>query len=315
MNTSRVICIIGCIAGMSSQSPAGDLQFIQATSGINARLNGVTVGGESFVAIGTNSTVLSSTIGPAGLTWNASTVPTNGLNLWAVTYGGGLFVAGGSSNLVFSSADGRTWLFRSYAFSPFKRDVRGLAFTDATATYVSVAEGPDIRWTDSLAAWSFSTITNLGAIEVFRGVTPFGTDGLAACGVRGVIRISRDAGRTWSANRVYSPSEPDLLGIAYGGGMLVCVGTGGRIMVSPDLGTNWTVSTVGSDNLNAVAYTGSEFIVVGNNGVIRHSADASQWPLVTYSGQVSNLLGVACATQGALQGATVIVGEGGTVLV
>jgi hypothetical protein len=318
MNTNHVICIIGCVLGLCSHSSAADLQFLQSNSGINTRLNGVTVGDDRFVAVGTNSTVSSSTVGPGGLIWNPSSAPANGLtnslNLWAVTHGDALFVTSGATNLVYSSPDGGHWDFESQTSPGFTRSVRGLSFNNGT--YVAVlGDASDIRWTGvSLNPWTRATLSPLTGGERYRSVTIFGTNGFAACGMLGLIRVSLDSGRTWGLNNGPSSSEPELLGIGYGAGKLVCVGANGRIMVSSNLGTNWTVSTVGTANLNAVAYTGSEFVVVGDNGVILHSANATNW--LTYSSPViTNLLGVACATQGALQGATVIVGEAGTVLI
>jgi hypothetical protein len=63
-----------------------------------------------------------------------------------------------------------------------------------------------------------------------------------------------------------------------------------------------------------VAYTGNGFIVVGNAGVILTSPDGLTWTGET-SPTVNSLYGVALARSGNLQGVTVLVGDGGTVVI
>ena len=95
------------------------------------------------------------------------------------------------------------------------------------------------------------------------------------------------------------------------------VGSAGRVMVSTNSGANWSVNAapIGNTN-NAVAFTGDEFIVVGDGGRILtgKDANASNWITNAVFSASGNLRGVAYATTGKMQGVAVIVGDGGTVI-
>src|SRR5262249_41450314 len=145
------------------QSRAGDLRYANDLSGVSVPLNGVTYGGDSkFVAVGTSSTALSSSLGTTA--WTVASFPTAGLNLTAVAYGNGMFVAG-ATNKVFSSTDAMNWTSRGNAF--FSVGIAGLAFSSGSdGTFVAVARALAISWADAnLAAWHQATINAGGFIE------------------------------------------------------------------------------------------------------------------------------------------------------
>src|SRR5256886_13494317 len=157
------------------RSRAGDLQYSNVTSGVSARLNAVAFGGTSnFAAVATNSTVLAGTLGPAGLFWTTTNVPTAGLNLGAVTYGNGMFVAGAQNAAVFSSAVGLNWASNGSAFGGAVA-IPGLTFnTGSNGTFVAVADALAISWADAnLAAWHVAKINNGAPFEQFKAVTSF----------------------------------------------------------------------------------------------------------------------------------------------
>ena len=125
---------------------------------------------------------------------------------------------------------------------------------------------------------------------------------------------------TWFYGHVLDGVE--LRGLAQGGSSVVAVGTKGTIMLATNLAvglasgadTNFTVQTSGSTaNLNAVAYTGTCFIAVGDGGIILTSPDGVTWTSRA-SGTTQNLLGISVATSGTLSGSLMIVGANGTVI-
>src|SRR5262245_37501373 len=86
-------------------SRADNLQFSNVTSGVSVPLNAITVGNDStFVAVGSSSTTLGSSLG--GSPWTSNSVGVAGQNLTAVTYGSGILLAGGASGNIFSSGNG-----------------------------------------------------------------------------------------------------------------------------------------------------------------------------------------------------------------
>src|SRR2546430_8367786 len=275
---SRILFTVLFLA-LGTQSRGGDLQFATVASGTTSSLRAVaSAGGSNFVIVGANSAALNGTVGPGGLFFTGGVFPTANLGLRALTYGSGMFVAGGTSNLVFSSADGGSWSSRSKAFSTTP-DLAGLAFSAASnGTFVAVAQDFAIAWADpGLATWNRATNPPPSISEQYYAVAPLGTAGFVACGLKGVIRLSQDSGRSWSVKRGFS-SGTDLLGIVAGGSELVSVGTNGTIIVSSDGGANWTAAPSGTTaSLNAVAYTGDKFIAVGSGGVIFTSTNATAW--------------------------------------
>lgn len=99
-----------------------------------------------------------------------------------------------------------------------------------------------------------------------------------------------------------------FLGAAYGNGVFVVGGTGGRIVRSTN-GVDWAVAaTVASTKFRGFAYGGGKFVAVGERGSIRISSDGKVWQGI-FSGVDQSLLSI---TYGG--GLFVIVGTGGMVL-
>jgi len=111
----------------------------------------------------------------------------------------------------------------------------------------------------------------------------------------------------WTAQKSL-PTEKSLFSIAYGGSQFVVVGEEGSILSSPD-GTTWTNRSPGAGNsLASVAFGASLFVAVGQSGSILTSPDGTTWT-ATNSGTASHLSSV---TYGGSQ--FMAVGHDGTVL-
>jgi photosystem II stability/assembly factor-like uncharacterized protein len=313
MNLNR-LAVTFLTIGLALPSQAA-LQFVVATNGPSS-LNGIAYDNtNTFVAAGLNSTIERATFAGAGLPWVSNSVPSPGLILEAATYGSGIFVVGGETANNFSSTNGgTTWSTNSGAFS-IPATVQGLGFNGGRFAAVSALSKIGYAPNASLT-WADATIDNPISLESYRAVTPLGTNGFAACGIRGDIRTSPDGGTNWYVARAFTLTDPDLYGIASDGSTnLVCVGQGGTILRSTNSGTNWTaVSSGATTNLNAAAYTGSGFIVAGDGGLILTSPDGVTWTNAS-SPTVTNLNAVLFGTSGQLQGVAVLVGAGGTVVI
>src|SRR5690606_29174893 len=75
----------------------------------------------------------------------------------------------------------------------------------------------------------------------------------------------------------YSGTSNELRGVAYGNGLCVAAGTGGRILTSTN-GTSWTSRSSGtSRDLNSIAYGNGLWVTVGTGGTILTSPDGTSW--------------------------------------
>ncbi len=104
-----------------------------------------------------------------------------------------------------------------------------------------------------------------------------------------------------------SGTTQNLFGVAWSGTQFVAVGNSGTILTSPN-GIAWTTRTSGTtNNLVDVAWSGTQFVAVGG-GIILTSPDGIAWTRQA-SGTTNRLLGVVWSgTQ------SVIVGANGTIL-
>lgn len=87
--------------------------------------------------------------------------------------------------------------------------------------------------------------------------------------------ISYD-GTNWSGDILHGASG-DLYAGSENGSLVVIVGSGGKILTSPDL-FNWTSRTSGvAFNIRDIAYNGTEFIAVGDSSQMIRSSDGITW--------------------------------------
>jgi photosystem II stability/assembly factor-like uncharacterized protein len=103
------------------------------------------------------------------------------------------------------------------------------------------------------------------------------------------------------------PSGGTLQSVAYAGGRFVAVGTGSRVLTSPD-GIAWTpAATVPTAALLGVASDGNQWVAVGFGGALFNSIDTTNWIQRNPSTTV-NLRGVASTSNG-----FIACGDSGTV--
>ncbi len=83
-------------------------------------------------------------------------------------------------------------------------------------------------------------------------------------------------GDTWTLLNPL-PQSNQLQAVTWSGSQFVAVGYAGTILTSPD-GVNWTTRTSGTTQiLRAVTWSGSQFVVVGDEGTILTSPDGVDW--------------------------------------
>lgn len=224
------------------------------TSPTTNTLNDVTYGNGLYVAVGDNSTILTS---PDGTVWtvrSASTsVPTT---LRGVTFSGTQFVAVGYGGTVVTSTNGITWTKRQTSSSLAIEDV-----AYGNGRYVAVGGYPSnvklvstdgITWTAQPAAY--------GMDYDMYDIT-FGNGQFVAIGYYGVVLTSPN-GLTWTKRNL--DILDSMQGIVYANNQFITVGT--SIRRSTD-GATWQATSApdGQSNLSSVAYGNGRYVVFGNS--------------------------------------------------
>ncbi len=318
----RRILLIASLAIASAALRAGAaLQFVGVPSTTSGTLNAATCDpNSSFVAVGTNSSVLTGTFATDHIAWSSNGVPL-ATSLVSATFGNGIFLAGTTGGNVVSSANGLTWGSQTSPFTNFTAYVSGLAFNPRTTINPNFVAAPqlfEIAYSHASLplAWVGATIDSFNLGESWRAVAPFGVSNFIACGFQGDIRYSTNNGTSWFLSRLPNSSFPDLLGIASDGtNRIVAVGNLGTILFSSNGGSSWSAAAspaAGGTNLYAVEWddANQQFMVVGNSGVVMTSANGTSWTLQNL-GFGQPLYGVTVANTGILAGVSFLVGNNG----
>jgi hypothetical protein len=104
-----------------------------------------------------------------------------------------------------------------------------------------------------------------------------GPDGFVAVGC-GEVLTSPDA-RNWHLSSV-GRQQDTIQDVAWGGGVWVAVGKGGRILASTN-GRNWVEpERITTAPLIRVRFANGQFIAAGKNGVLLRSKDGLEWEQV-----------------------------------
>jgi serine/threonine protein kinase len=260
----------GGVSGAILTSPDGRSWTAQH-SGTTQSLSAVAWSGSQFVAVGEFGAILTS---PDGRSWTAQHSGTS-QSLNAVAWSGSQFVAVGYSSTILTSPDGRSWTAQHSGTTQFLNDVAwsgsqfvvvgGYPFPTPTSTILT---SPDGR------SW---TAQHSGTSSPLNDVAWSGSQ-FVVVGYSGTILTSPD-GRSWTAQ--YSGTSQLLSAVAWSGSQFVVVGgsafggepsvgntTTGTILTSPD-GRSWTAQHSGTSQfLYDVAWSGSQFVVVGGNIIL-----------------------------------------------
>ena len=231
-------------------------------------LYGVTYGGDRFVAVGANGTVISSEDGNTWTSWKTTN------KLAAVAYGNGRFVAVGEFGTIIAfSGDSIGDPEQSGTVNPLRSVIFGngrFIAVGFTGTILSSSDGS--HWSKE----SSGTAYNLQAVT-------YGNGQYVAVGDSGTIVTSTD-GETWSLET--SGTTSGLKAVTYGDNLYVAVAFDHSILTSTD-GMAWMIPGGSSCSLNSVAFGNGRFVAVGtcfppNNREPSHlwvlsSVDGTDW--------------------------------------
>lgn len=283
-----LVCLTVGLLGLGSLAAnagvAGPLdRWSLRASGTTNTLNAIAYANKGFVVVGNGGTTLNS---PDGVTWTSYPSGT-AHDLHGVTWANNLFVAVGESGTILSSPDGHEWNLAAGQNAFLQNVTYGANTWVVVGGFESVIPPPSGDTSDLI-------LTSPETIQWTRQ-------------------------RSGTNDRLVGET---LLGVAYGNGTLVAVGSeayvpdqsgfpvaGSRIRTSPD-GTNW-VSRSSHDHLVplfAVAYGKSTFVACGGSGLVVTSPDGITWT-TRNSGTTNDLHAVAYGNNTFIAG-----GAGGTIL-
>jgi len=166
-------------------------------------------------------------------TWTTGTMTFGTTDIYSIAYGNGVFVASGANGRMAKSADGVTWATITPAVSTFPTNININSVAYGSGIWVAVGNSNSIRTSTDLLTWATRTGTFVG---------PY----------------------TSSTNHIFS--------VSYGNGFWMASNDAGRISVSYD-GISWVTqsTTLGSGNLNSIAYGNGIFGIVSSQPMVYSS--------------------------------------------
>ena len=263
--------------GVVLTSPDG-VNWTSQTSGTTQGLRGAAYGSARFVVVGSSGTILTS---PDGVAW---TTRTSGVtnNLYGVVFSGSQFVAVGVDGLVLTSPDGTAWTRRITSPTGGNLPFALLGITYANGLFVVAgSEGAILTSPDGIT-WNQRVSNTL----LWLYGASYGNGRYVVVGDAGKVLESTN-GITWTDVDVVWPTDgsleltESLQGVAFGAGGFVAVGFHGTI-IRGTAGTGGAFQVALQGNYSTgiyagVAFNGSQFLAVGDDGATATSANGTSW--------------------------------------
>lgn len=289
------LCTIFFLSSSSYADPLDNWYVRNYSPGYD--LNGVAYGNGTFVVVGDNGVILTSS---DGANWTPVTSGTTAF-LTAVTYGNGRFVAVGNSGSILISSNGTSW---SMETSGTTSPLNGITY--GNGLFVAVGIGGSILTSPDGLLWASRQPGNPHG--GFIGVA-YGNGNFVALGYHSNLNVSTD-GITWSSKTIDAFNNNYFLGIGFGGGVFVVLGQVGTFQISPipgdqviytsTDGSNWTQTydLSGGRWLNGATYGNGYIVTVGTipsisiGPTILSSQDGAHWT-VRRLGEAESLKSIA----------------------
>jgi photosystem II stability/assembly factor-like uncharacterized protein len=230
------------------------------TTAMPCALLAVAHGAGRYLAVGGSGRLLSST---NGRPWRVIAPPTRE-DLYALAYGRAGFIAAGAGGTVLQSADGRRWVARRIAT---RLNLHAVTWTGRQ--YLIGGDRGKLFSSTNGVRWR--AVPFLG----FHSIRDFATDGTTTVAAGAGTIARRTVNGTWTLESVgFGRFQTS---IAAGAGRFVIVGHNGEALVSTDGGRTWDAGTTGATiNLDRVVYADGRFIATGEGQALL-SADGLTW--------------------------------------
>lgn len=308
MSNKKLVALAALLTLLSFSAPVfATFQEGTPPTGSDGGVLAVAAGSDKYVAVGLFSNTYHST---DGINWSKQSVPDNGMttfkNFRDIAFGGGRFIGVTQQSVIYSSTDGENWT----GITVPNLYTNGPDLTAATyngTRYFVTANHSDFDFV------TFQTTSLVQVLESSDGLTwteagtasdvqaqSLGWDGsqLIMGTNSGDILTSAD-GVTWAKQTDVIAANDIVTAIASNeSNLTVATGWHRALITSPD-GQNWTAvnhRNTASELIygwDDTIWTGSEFIIVSDDGIVSSSSDGSTWTDdETFIGQV-DLNGVA----------------------
>ena len=259
-------------------------------------INGITYGNGKFVIV----TLLGGIYTSAnGVTWTAQTSGVS-VALNAITYGNSTYVAVGYAGIVLTSSDAITWANQTIGFDDFL-GVRYI--TNSTSAFIATKANNKAFYSTDAVTWYRSLV------DSFVNTTTDGSNSYALTSWGDVYKSTGGALNYLST--ITSGVENFTYIYNNGAGLFIALTASGGIYTSSNA-TSWTSRTSGvTTGLNGAYYDGTNFVVVGDGGVILTSTPGG---IATWTSKTSNTTNNLLAITKLSTTTWIAVGASGTVV-
>jgi hypothetical protein len=201
-------------------------------------------------------------------------VPTTA-DLYSIAHGPKAFVVVGTGGVVMWSRDGLRW---SLDRSVTSLNLHTVAWTGRVYT----AGGDRGKLLTSTDGRRWGVVKRYPGYHAVRAIAANG----GAIGLAGTGTVARNAaGGRWLLEPI--GFQHFWTAVAYGAGVFVIVGHNGTELLSGDAGLTWVpVTTTAAVNLDAVAWTGTEFVATGQGTAVA-SPDGTNWQAIPVKSRYS----------------------------
>ena len=243
MNAHRLIngMVLWLWIDLAAMAAIPDVWNIRSSPS-TSQLNGVAYGNGLFVAVGSETTILTSL---NGRDWTARSAGMTAPTIWSAAYGKGRHVLGGGEGaLIRSSTDGIHWTNGLSTIGCENINAIAYGYACGNGLFVAVGRGEQVNTSYVLTSsngldW---TSQNVPTTNTLFGISPaFGANGVG-----------------WAED------------------LFVAVGERGTIITSTN-GVNWVLRNSGTTvTLRAVLFH-QGMIVLGDSGIVLGSSDGGSW--------------------------------------
>jgi photosystem II stability/assembly factor-like uncharacterized protein len=268
--------------GTVVRSTDGGANWSRASTDVREGLRGLVAGPSRITAFGHGGLVVNST--DAGSHWKYAR---NSLAVYlrevARAPGGALLASSNLGELIRSEDGGRSWKLLEVPYPNVNTPPDLRALLPAPANDVMIAAGPPgaiLRSNPDASRWQ---VVHWSEIEEERAfpwmLVDYARNLLVAVEARGLMQVSRNGGRNWSAVQIDVPKDefPLWQGVVHvRTGTLLVGGKGGIAARSTDGARTWSrVDTGTTKNLygSFAAEAGEALFLMGQDGTLLHSRD------------------------------------------
>lgn len=255
------------------------ISFVPASAGDNRNFTGIAYDNSDLIRAGTNTEIFKSA---DGINWSQVTSQSYVIN--QVEFFNDAFIAVGDGGLVLTSSNGNTWTMQTTPTTNNINDVFWFSGLDVQGSpfslYVAVGDSGLLMTSIDAITWQVE-VTGAGILNENFYAIDHDNDYFVAVGQNGKILVRNNTatpGATTWMDFFSNTAFGTLKDIIYNGTTNIIVGMNGVIVVGTAQGGSFfTLSTIFNDNLTNIAFSGNNYLIGSDTGVVFTSMDGSNW--------------------------------------